>query len=219
MGHRIMASEKAVRLSLRYPASIRVDGEIEIRLVAEGDAPRVFALTDQDREYLRQWLPWVDRTLTVADTEGFVQRALDQLRRGEGFQACIEYQGKLVGVLGFVYLDAVNRRAEVGYWLAQAFQGRGIMTRACRRLVAFAFESLELNRVEIRVDVENRKSRAISERLGFAQEAVLRESVEEHGRFRDIVLYAQLRKDWEVETSRGPSKPLGGGPAVRPAME
>jgi ribosomal-protein-serine acetyltransferase len=194
-----MGSERAVRLQTRYPASIRVDEEIELRLVADGDAPRIFAATDRDREYLREWLPWVDRTQSVADTEGFVQRSLEQMRRGEGFQACIEYRGALAGVMGFVYVDSTNRRAEIGYWLGKDLQGKGIMTRACRRLVAFAFESLGLNRVEIRVDTENRKSRAVPERLGFIQEALLREWVEDHGRLRDIVMYAQLRRDWDAQ--------------------
>jgi ribosomal-protein-serine acetyltransferase len=214
-----MAGPTSVRLHVRYPESIRVDAEIELRLVREGDAPRIFALTDRDREHLRVWLPWVDGTRSVADTEGFVQRSLDQTRRGEGFQACIEYRGQLAGVVGFVYLDPTNRRAEIGYWLGRAFQGRGIMTRACRRLVAYGFESLDLNRVEIRVDVDNRRSRAVPERLGFVQEAVLRESVQDRGQFRDVVMYARLRRDGEVEGSRGASKSLEGGRAVPRAKE
>lgn len=202
-----------VRLTARYPASLRVDDEIELRLVADGDAGRVFALTDRNREYLRRWLPWVDRTVDVTATEGFVQRSLDQMRRGEGFQTCVEYRGELVGVMGYVYVDAVNRKAEIGYWLSEDRQGRGIMTRSCRRMVDFAFDSLGLNRVEIRADVLNGKSRAIPERLGFVHEAVLREAVFENGRFCDLVMYAQLRREWEALRG-GASKPLGGGPPV-----
>lgn len=214
-----MARPASARLHVRYPEAIRVDEEIELRLVREEDAPRIFTLTDRDREHLRVWLPWVDGTQSVADTEGFVQRSLDQMGRGEGFQVCIEYRGELAGVMGFVYLDPVNRRAEIGYWLGRSFQGRGIMTRACRRLVDFGFESLGLHRVEIRVDVDNRKSRAVPERLGFVQEAVLRESVQDRGQFRDIVMYARLRGDGEVQGSRGASKSLDGGGAVPPAKE
>ncbi len=214
-----MATEKSVRLSPRYPARIPVDDEVELQLVTGDDAPRIFALTDRNRTYLRQWLPWVDGTRTVADSEGFVRRATDQVRRGEGFHACIEYRGELAGIIGHVYLDPENRRTELGYWLGEAFQGCGIMTRACRRLVDNAFESLGMNRVEIRTDVDNRKSRAIPERLGFVQEAVLRGAVHEYGLYRDIVMYARLRREWERDRPKGPSKALGGGPAVPPAQE
>lgn len=214
-----MTPGKSVRLTARYPSSISVDADIELRLVAEGDAPRIFQLTDRDRAYLREWLPWVDRTRTVADSEGFVQRSLDQMRRGEGFHASIECRGELAGIIGHVYLDPRDRRAEIGYWLGHEFRGRGIMTRCCRTMVDYAFRSLSLNRIEIRVDVDNRKSRAIPERLGFVPEAVLRESVQDYGRFRDIVMYAKLRREWAADGSGGPAKSLGGGPAVPRAKE
>ncbi len=196
-----MTPDASVRLTPRYPARIRVDERLELKLVARDDAARIFALTDRDREYLREWLPWVDNTRSSADTEGFVQRALDQMHRGEGFHACIECRGELAGIIGHVYLNPHDRRTELGYWLGKDFQGQGIMTRACRRLVDNAFESLGLNRVEIRTDVDNRKSRAVPERLGFVQEAVLREAVQEHGVYRDVVMYAKLRREWERERS------------------
>ncbi len=196
-----MASAKSVRLTVRYPARIRVDEELELKLVTPDDAPRIFSLTDRDREYLREWLPWVDDTRSVVDTEGFVRRALDQMDRGEGFHAAIEYRGELAGIIGHVYLNARDRRTELGYWLGQRFQGRGIMTRACRRLVDNAFDSMGMNRVEIRTYVDNRKSRAIPERLGFVREALLREAVRDHRGYRDVVMYAKLRREWESERS------------------
>lgn len=214
-----MAAGKSVRLTPRYPATISVDEEIELRLVTKADAPRIFALMDRDREFLRRWLPWVDGTRAVTDTEGFIQRALDQVRRGEGFHACIEYRGELAGIIGHVYLDPHNRRTELGYWLGEPFQGKGIMTRACRTLIEYAFTSLDLHRVEIRTDVDNRRSRAIPERLGFVEEALLRESVQDRGVYRDIVMYAKLRSEWEAGRRGERSKPLDGRPAVPSAQE
>jgi ribosomal-protein-serine acetyltransferase len=195
-----------------------VDEETELKLVTPEDAPKIFDLADQGREYLSEWMPWVDTTRAVADTEGFIRRAQDQMRRGEGFHACVEYRGLVAGAIGYVYLDPRNRRTELGYWLGESFQGRGIMTRACRRLVDFAFESMDLHRVEIRVDVDNRKSRAIPERLGFAQEARFREYLHHRGRFRDVIMYARLRRDWDQEPQGGARKPLDGGPAVPPSQ-
>lgn len=193
-----MPDADPVRLTLRYPARIPVDQELVLRLVEECDAPGIFALTERNRAYLRRWLPWVDATRGVEDTLGFVRRSRDQMRDGHGFQACIEYRGEVVGIIGFVYIDGLNRKAEIGYWIAEPFQGRGIMTKACRALVGFAFESLDLHRVEIRADVENRRSRAIPERLGFTQEAVLREAGWMYDRHIDLVMYALLRQGWDA---------------------
>jgi ribosomal-protein-serine acetyltransferase len=214
-----MADEGAVRLHARYPARIRVDDEVELQTVTEGDAVELFALTDRNREYLRRWLPWVDGTRSVADTRAFIERSLEQVRREQGFQCCIRFRGELVGVIGFVYVDEANGRAEIGYWISEAVQGRGIMTRAVGALVRFAFESLGLNRVEIRADVDNRRSRAIPERLGFVQEAVLREGAITSGRYIDLAMYALLRRSWRPPAGEGPAKPLGGEGAVPPRKE
>lgn len=193
-----MSNPGPVRLTLRYPSRIPADQDVVLRLVEEGDAPGIFALTERNRAYLRRWLPWVDATRGVEDTLGFVRRSRDQMRDGGGFQACIEYRGELVGVIGFVYLDGLSRKAEIGYWIAEPFQGRGIMTRACRALVGFAFESLDLHRIEIRADPENRRSRAIPERLGFVQEAVLREAGWMYDHPIDLVMYSLLRQEWDA---------------------
>jgi len=214
-----MDDEGAVRLTTRYPARIPVDGEIDLDIVDEGDAVDLYALTDRNREYLRRWLPWVDGTRSVADTRAFIERSREQVRLGQGFQACIRYRGELAGVIGFVYVDEANRRAEIGYWISEAAQGRGIMTRACQTLVRFAFESLRLNRVEIRADVDNRRSRAIPERLGFAQEAVLREAAITKDRYIDLAMYALLRSSWKPPAGEGLAKPLRGGAAVPSSKE
>ncbi len=202
-----MAAHGPVRLRPRYPARISVDDEIELRPVEEKDAAVIFALTDANRAYLRRWLPWVDGTRSVAETRAFIERSQEQVRLGQGFQASIVYRGQLVGVVGFVYMDAPNRRAELGYWIAEGFQGRGIMTRACRALVDFAMESLGLNRVEIRADVANVRSRAIPERLGFTHEAVLREAAWMYDHPIDLAMYAILRRDRGRAPRVGTAKP------------
>ena len=202
-----MAGTGGTRLSIRFPARIRVDDELELRAVEPADAAEIFDLTDQNRVYLRRWMPWVDGTRTAADTMAFIARSLEEIRLGQGYQLTVRLHGQVVGVMGLVYVDEANRRAEIGYWLGEAFQGRGIMTRACRALVAFAFASLRLNRVEIRVEVGNRRSRAIPERLGFTQEALLREAAWMYDHPIDLVMYAFLRRAWTPALTEAPKKP------------
>lgn len=202
-----MVAEGPFRITTRYPARIRVDDELELRALQPSDAAEIFALTDRNRSYLRRWLPWVDGTRSVADTQAFIRRSLDALHLGQGFQVTIRCRGELVGVMGFVYVDEVNGRTEIGYWLGEAFQGRGIMTRACRALVDFAFRSLHLNRVEIRVEVTNARSRAIPERLGFSQEAVLREAAWMYDHPIDLVMYSLLRREWWSTAATASAKP------------
>ncbi len=190
-----MAAESPARVTVRYPARIRVDDDVELRLVVEGDAEEIFRATEANRAYLRAWLPWVDATRSPEDTRAFVARSLEQVRLSDGFQTRILYRGQFAGMIGYLYHDWKNLRTEIGYWLREDLQGRGVMTRAAKARVDFAFENLGLNRVEIRAATDNRKSRAVPERLGFVQEGVLREAAWLNDRFIDLVVYAKLRND------------------------
>lgn len=179
-----------------------VDDRTTLAVIEPRDAEAVFALVDDSRGYLRQWLPWVDKSRSVEDTRAFIETALKQHARDEGFQCVIRYDGKVAGLIGFRRVDWDNRIAEIGYWLGETYQGRGIMTACCRALVDFAFREHGLNRVEIHVATGNLKSRAIPERLGFTHEGTFRDLEWVNDRFVDGAVYAMLRRDWR---QRGPS--------------
>jgi ribosomal-protein-serine acetyltransferase len=105
----------------------------------------------------------------------------------------------LAGEIGFDYIDWRNRLTEIGYWVGGAFEGKGLVSRACRVLVAHAFRDLGLNRVQIRCAVENRRSRAIPEKLGFQLEGTLRSIERLSDRFVDLVVYGLLAEEWQAQ--------------------
>jgi ribosomal-protein-serine acetyltransferase len=93
-------------------------------------------------------------------------------------------------------LDWPNRSTRIGYWLDEGQQGKGLMTAAVRLLVDHALSVWQLNRVEIIVATENRRSRAIPERLGFREEGMLQQYQFVNGRYLDCVSYSMLAADW-----------------------
>ena len=101
------------------------------------------------------------------------------------------------GVAGYHGIDRVNRATAIGYWVAARHEGKGVVTATVRALVDQAFGEWGLDRVTIEAAVENRRSRAIPERLGFTQEGVLRDSQLVGGRYHDGALYALLAPEWE----------------------
>ncbi len=181
----------------------RVDDEIELRLLELEHAGAMHRLTEANRAYLRRWLPWAESETTLEQTEAFIRRSLQQFAEGNGFQAGIWYRQELAGAIGLHYVDRRHRRTEIGYWLAEPLQGRGIMTRACRAVVDHAFGPLGLHRVEIRCATGNHRSRAIPRRLGFREEGVLRQWAWVDGRFHDMVIYGLLAPEWRREPVRG----------------
>ncbi|SMP51281.1 GNAT family N-acetyltransferase [Anoxynatronum buryatiense] len=172
---------------------------LELRLLELSQADALFRLTEENRGYLRQWLPWLDAIQRVEDTGRFIESTQEQHMSNSGFQAGIWSEERLVGIIGHHGINWPNRSTSLGYWLGEAHSGSGIMTAACRAVVAHAFEEWHLNRVEIRCATGNHKSRAIPQRLGFVAEGVLREAEWLYDHYVDHVVYAMLASEWKSE--------------------
>jgi ribosomal-protein-serine acetyltransferase len=180
--------------------SLRIDDALELRLLEECDAEAIFAVIDENRGHLREWLPWLNDAKSVEDTRNFIRSVLDQWARNDGFSAGIWYHGQPVGAIGYHSIDWLNCSTSIGYWLSASHQGRGLMTKACRAMVEHAFSQLGLNRVEIRCATGNQKSRAIPERLGFTHEGISRQAEWLYDHFVDLAVYSMLADDWPTAT-------------------
>ena len=122
---------------------------------------------------------------------------MKQFSDNNGFQAGIWYDGSLAGVIGFHKIDWNNKSTSIGYWLGNDYVGLGLMTKSVEAFVDYALKELQLNRVEIRAAVENVKSRAIPERLGFQEEGLIRQAEWLYDHYVDHVVYGMLASDWK----------------------
>lgn len=176
-----------------------VDSDTKLKLLMLNDSENLFGVIDSSRDYLRQWLPWVDSTKTIEDSRSYIQFALNQLTSNHGFQFGIWWKDQLVGCVGLHSTDWVNRKTNIGYWIGESFQGKGIMTKVVRTLVDLAFVQYGLNRVEIRAAFGNHKSRAIPERLGFTNEGRIQEAQWVNDHFVDHIVYGMLAAQRKAE--------------------
>ncbi len=145
---------------------------------------------------LREWLPWLDVSVSPDDTRSFIKKSLHEFADGEGMVAGIWDHGEVIGAISYNNIERSNRSVEIGYWLAAGHQGKGIVTKACRAMVDYAFNELGLNRVVIRCATGNAKSCSIPQRLGFKQEGILREAGWLYDHFVDLVVYGMLASEW-----------------------
>ncbi|MEX1140493.1 MAG: GNAT family protein [Bacteroidota bacterium] len=171
--------------------------DLQLRDLSESDATRLFGLLDANRSYLREWLPWLDTQRAVQDSIQFIRTAREFSQRHESQALGIWYRGELCGIISFHRIDWPNNATMVGYWLSAEFQGKGIMTEACKAFVDFGFAQLGLHRIEIRCAPGNLKSRAIPERLGFTMEATLRDCEWLYDHYVDLIVYSMLAPDWK----------------------
>ncbi len=175
---------------------IDVGDGVELRAYVPGDAEASFAAVDASREYLGEWLDWVEGSRAPSDTADFITRTLEGYEAGSTLNLAIILDGAIVGGTGFSRIEQQYRVAEIGYWLGEAHGGRGVMTRSAAALTSFGFETLGMHRIEIRADAANTRSRAVPERLGYTLEATLRDHRLHRGEFIDTVIYAMLEGDW-----------------------
>lgn len=184
-----------------YRVKLRVNESVELRQIAQDDAEELTLLIDRNRTYLREWLPWLDSSTNIIDTARFVGRSMEQAADDNGLTLGIICDTKLVGVIGQHYVDTLNRRTEIGYWLDAGHQGRGIVTAATARLTDYAFRQQDCNRVMLHCAAGNLKSRAVPERLGFVQEGVLREAEWLYDHYVDLVVYSMLKRTWMLRAA------------------
>jgi ribosomal-protein-serine acetyltransferase len=175
----------------------RVSDRHELRQLQLADANELFALVEANRAYLRQWLPWLDARYSLTSSRDFIKYTLRQFADNYGIFAAIRYDERLVGTISLNGLDWQNRSGSIGYWLAKSHQGQGIMTASCRVMIEHGFSILKINRFVIYCASENRRSRAIPERLGFTYEGTAREAEWLYDRFVDLEIYSLLNRDWK----------------------
>lgn len=174
----------------------KIDEDLSLKLIDLRDAEGVFELTNSSREYLREWLPWLDFTTKLEDTKAFINNSLKRFPENESLSTVILFKGEIVGIAGYNEINGSNKTAYIGYWLGEGFQGNGIMTKVANALTEYAFAELKLNKVEIRAAVENTKSRSIPERLGFVNEGSIRQAEWLYDHYVDHVVYGMLAEEW-----------------------
>lgn len=162
----------------------RLDGEHTVLLAPRaGLGAELAVVITQSLSHLRPWMPWAQEAPTAESSELVVRRMQADFiarrdlcfhlyaRRADGSP------GRLLGGTGLHRVDWAVRSFEIGYWIRPEAAGRGHVSEAVRLLAAMAFDTLAANRVEIRMDSRNVKSRAVAERCGFELEGILRNTV------------------------------------------
>lgn len=175
---------------------IKIDNDIELRQLAQTDAMDIFEAINSQREYLGEWLPFVAFTKNVSDSEEFVNSVVNAPKDKFELQFTIRKQYKFIGLIGFKDTDKTNKKTEIGYWLSEKYQKQGIMTRSVEKLCDFAFNKLDMNRVQIKCAVGNQRSKNVPRRLGFKFEGIERQGELLTGNiFTDLEIYSKLKSD------------------------
>ena len=180
-------------------SSFRVTDEIVLRAFTLNDAEQVFAIVMKNSDHLRPFMHWMVPDYSLRSAKEFISQSIAGLADRKSLALGIFRRNDFIGSIGFVNFDWNSKKTEIGYWISEDEEGKGIVTEACRLLIDHAFHELGMNRIEIRCSAENVRSAAIPERLGFVREGVLRQAEFRDGRLHDFNLYGLLASEWKGE--------------------
>lgn len=182
--------------------SLQVEDGLALRVPSERDAAELFLHIDANRDYLREWLPWLDDVTSPEDEAAAIRRGAEKKEKGGGCFYLICLDRNIVGTLSLNSIDWDNRGFTIGYWISEETMGNGIVTKSCVRLLDHCFDDLCLHRGALEAAVENYASRAIAERLGMRLEGLTKDREWLYDHYVDSSLYAITAPEWR-ERSQG----------------
>jgi ribosomal-protein-alanine N-acetyltransferase len=175
---------------------------LRLRPFTGADSDALFAL-HSSADVLRYWdaPPWSDH----ARAEPFVAACRQMAEEGSGARLAMDRvsDGTFVGWCSLTRWNPDHRSASLGYCLGEAAWGHGYATEGARAVLQWAFDTLDLNRVQAETDTRNAASARVLEKLGFVREGTLREDCIVNGEVSDSWVYGLLRSQWRPSPGPG----------------
>jgi len=186
------------RAGLPDPAAATLtDGAVQIRPLADRDAPALFEAISESLPQLCTWHTWCRPNYDLYDCTAYILKAKADWQKGLQFNFGT-FDVKTQALLGSVALNQitpVHKFANVGYWVRSSKAGQGIATASVRLIAKFAFHTLGLSRLEIVVPVGNVPSQRTALKVGAVFEGTLRQRLMLSGKPHDASLYSLLLQD------------------------
>ena len=171
--------------------------DTELHLTNENFAETLIQTINENREHLSAFLSWVDFMQTKENAIQYLQQCENLQNENKEISFVILYHKKLVGRVGIHFINEANKCGAIGYWLSKDATGKGIITKVCKKILAYGFEQLHLKRIELKAATTNYKSQAVAEKLNFTKEGTLRQAEFVNGEYQDLYLYAMLQEEWK----------------------
>jgi len=181
--------------------SLTVNETLMLRTYLEDDAAEHFDLINTNRKHLRAFLSWADAHNKVTQSLEYIRHTRQQQDTQQALMMGIFKDYRLIGEVAMHQWDYELKKAQIGYWIAKDAEGKGIMQSCLHRFFNYIFQTLDMNKLEIRFIPSNTRSAKIAERMNCKIEGVLRDSYFINGKLEDLVITGVLREEWKAEYS------------------
>jgi RimJ/RimL family protein N-acetyltransferase len=171
-----------------------------LRSPLPGDGPEVNAAIQETFTELHRWMDWAQQLPSIEETEEISRNAYSHFvaQTDFPFRAYLKGTNKFVLACGLHPKDWDVPKVEIGCWCRASMQGQGYVTEAVRALTLVGIGNLKANKIEIRCDSRNLRSRRVAELAGYSLEATLRNDQRTpDGKLRDTIVYALLPSEYK----------------------
>ncbi len=171
------------------------DGIVVIRPFERSDVSNLFTAVSESQQHIAAFLSWYHPNYSIRDSKAWVSLAIKNWRKHHEFQfvICDVQTGEICGAIGISQIEIENKVADLGYWVRRGYLRKGIATRALRLAIAFAFQELDLVRLELLIREENIASQRVVEKIKATKEGLLKNRLFNQGESHDAWMYAVLR--------------------------
>ncbi len=185
--------------ALRPAPGIMTGPRVVVRPYTDADAPALWEATDESRDHLQPWLPWVKSSTEPVESLSYVRACQAHFLLREDFPLGVFLRdGRFLGGTGLHLRDKEVPEFEIGYWVRSDAEGQGYVTEAVRLVTTCAFEQLGAQRLLIRCDAANERSRRVAERCGYVYEGRLRNNKRNTaGNLFDMLYFSMMPEEYD----------------------
>jgi ribosomal-protein-serine acetyltransferase len=175
--------------------NLKIDSQLELRSARHEHAQAFADLVVSNHDSLRRYLPAITQVDSLESAQEHMAHCLKEAEALELLEVHIFFENQLCGAIRLNYFEHHNQKVALGYLIDTAHQGKGLVGRSARAMIDFAFNELNMNRIELRCVPENLASVKVAERLGFVQEGRLRQAEMLDQGLVDLLVYSLLKSE------------------------
>ena len=184
---------------MKKPKNKLVGERIELNLLKPTLklAEEIFAVVEDNHKHLAPWLSWEKETKKVEDTFKYLLSMHEDNKNGTNYTYGIYIDNEYIGNVGIFDYDKKKQSTEIGFWLSRRYIKKGYMTEAVKILEKELFNTLDLNRIQIRCDDKNKGSEGVIKKCGYKLEGKSREDTvcDYTKTFRSTLVFSKLKRE------------------------
>ncbi len=165
---------------------------VRIRPFEQTDAANFVTAARESVETVGKWLDWCHADYSIEEARTWIESCVRNSANGTAYEFALvdPATGEFFGGAGVNQINVAHNFANIGYWVRQCRQGRGVANAAVRLLIEFAFTELKLTRVELVIRLDNLPSRRIAEKIGATLESIARNRIVSYGKAWEGAIYS-----------------------------